>query len=147
MTVEFIRGDLFQSGADIIVIPTNMVGAMGKGVAKVAADTIPGLLDHYRSMLGRCTRHNFIVYHYNDTQYLMFPTKVHWRDKSPRDLVVYNLKRLRDILEKHRWPGRVALPAVGCGEGGLDWESDIGPLCQELFRDSYSHYEFYLLGQ
>ena len=50
-----------------------------------------------------------------------FPTKRHWRDKSKYDDVEEGLKAFRRYLDELGRPVRVALPALGCGHGGLDW--------------------------
>lgn len=50
---------------------------------------------------------------------LCFPTKFHWRDKSRLEWVSSGLDSLRKWLIEN--PMRTAMPALGCGAGGLAW--------------------------
>src|SRR5437016_4645926 len=50
-----------------------------------------------------------------------FPTKRHWRNPSRYDDIERGLEALRDYL-RGLGDVSVALPALGCGYGGLDWE-------------------------
>lgn len=124
MSLEIVNEDLFKVRADTVVITINLVGAMGAGIAKVARDTIPGLNAHYLKMYRKIDPTQFIVYTANDIRYLLVPTKIDWRDPSPRGLVIHNLNRLAVLAARNRL-GTVALPPMGCGNGGLDWENDI----------------------
>lgn len=124
MSLEIVNEDLFKVRADTVVITINLVGAMGAGIAKVARDTIPGLNAHYLKMYRKIDPTQFIVYTVNEIRYLLVPTKIDWRDPSPRGLVIHNLNRLAVLAARNRL-GTVALPPMGCGNGGLDWENDI----------------------
>lgn len=124
MSLEIVNEDLFKVRADTVVITINLVGAMGAGIAKVARDTIPGLNAHYLKMYRKIDPTQFIIYTANDIRYLLVPTKIDWRDPSPRGLVIHNLNRLAVLAARNRL-GTVALPPMGCGNGGLDWENDI----------------------
>lgn len=122
------RGNMFNSQCHTLVCPINVVGVMGKGLAKVFADRYPGLLAFYRQHYPRNDQasstllNDLHVYRPSDSthQVLLFPTKLHWRNESQPDWVDRNLQAVRDRwfeLELHS----VAFPAVGCGEGGLDF--------------------------
>lgn len=122
-------GDLFASQAQTLVNTVNTVGVMGKGVALEFKKRFPTLFDDY---VHRCERKTVKLgepYLYRDRSGLLivnFPTKGHWRAAS----------RLRDIeagldfLVAHlgEWGiTSIALPPLGCGNGGLDW-AEVGPL-------------------
>jgi len=118
--------DLFSIKADTKIIATNMRGAMGAGIAKTARDTIPGLYAHYKKLLPTTQPTQFILYRHEGVQYVLLPTKLDWRDPSPRDLVIHNLHRLINLTQRHPDKfGTVALPPLGCGNGGLDFKNDI----------------------
>jgi len=55
-----------------------------------------------------------------------FPTKRHWRDKARLDDIQAGLKDLIQII-KERNIRSIAIPPLGCGFGGLDWD-DVQPL-------------------
>lgn len=50
-----------------------------------------------------------------------FPTKIHWKDKSKYEYIQSGLRNLREELKDLNITS-VAIPALGCGLGGLDWE-------------------------
>jgi O-acetyl-ADP-ribose deacetylase (regulator of RNase III) len=49
-----------------------------------------------------------------------FPTKKHWRHPSKIEWVREGLKDLVLVLREHHIHS-VAVPPLGCGNGGLDW--------------------------
>ena len=133
-------GDMFAEEVDAIVNPVNCVGVMGAGLAVefktrwpryfsdyvVACDggrLSPGLLHlghgHWRYADG------------GPLTIVSFPTKIHWRDKSNIRYIANGLHKLGGwlsgelaITTKAR---SIAIPALGCGLGGLDWK-DVKPL-------------------
>lgn len=134
MPLEILTGDLFKVPAPTKVITINLVGAMGAGVAKTARDTIPGIYERYLATYNLINPDQTITHRHDGVLYLMIPTKLDWRDPSPRDLVVCNLNRLAVMLRRHPELGPVALPPMGCGNGGLDWENDIRYVYMSLFN-------------
>jgi len=126
MSYTQLAQDLFSVEADTKIVTTNMRGAMGAGVAKTARDTIPGLYKHYKKMYQGLDPTQFILYQHGGVKYLLVPTKLDWRDPSPRDLVIHNFNKLVNLVNRH--PDKfktIALPPMGCGNGGLDWDNDI----------------------
>ncbi|MEJ1960561.1 MAG: macro domain-containing protein [Gammaproteobacteria bacterium] len=122
-------GDLFESQAHALVNTVNCVGVMGKGVALEFKKRFPAMFDDYAS---RCKAKAVRLgepYLYRDASGLSiinFPTKDHWR--SPARL--YDIERGLDYLAEHvvEWGiSSLALPPLGCGNGGLEW-SEVGPL-------------------
>lgn len=124
MVMEMVEKGLFDVEADVYVITINLRGTMGAGVAKAARDGISGLYAHYKKMYRKINPNQFITYRHQGKLYLLVPTKIDWKDPSPRDLVVENFNRIAVLSYRHQW-GKVALPPMGCGHGGLDWENDI----------------------
>ncbi|MNN58540.1 hypothetical protein D3C81_1735920 [compost metagenome] len=132
MSLEIVQGNLFDVEADCRVITINLVGAMGAGVAKTARNTIPGLYTHYKKMYQQIDPTQFITYKHDNMRYLLIPTKIDWKDKSPRDLVIANINRLAVLANRHRF-GTIVLPPMGCGNGGLDWFNDIQYVYKAIF--------------
>jgi O-acetyl-ADP-ribose deacetylase (regulator of RNase III) len=60
-----------------------------------------------------------------------FPTKAHWKDASKYGYVADGLKALRRKLEEQDLKS-VAMPALGCGLGGLKWATVKGLIENEL---------------
>jgi len=122
-------GDLFASRAQALVNTVNCVGVMGKGVAEQFKKRFPAMFEDYKSRTdGKAVRLGE-PYLYGDrsgTQIVNFPTKDHWR--SPSRLA--DIERGLDYLAAHiaEWGiTSLALPPLGCGNGGLEW-SEVGPL-------------------
>lgn len=133
MPYSEVDEDLFSVKADTKVITINLVGAMGAGIAKTARDTIPGLYKHYKKMYETLHPTQFISYCHDGVRYLLIPTKLDWRQQSPRDLVIHNINRLAVMAHRHPQFGTIALPPMGCGNGGLSWEEDIKYVYRAIF--------------
>jgi O-acetyl-ADP-ribose deacetylase (regulator of RNase III)/uncharacterized protein YwgA len=125
-------GDLFTSSAQALVNTVNCVGVMGKGVALEFKKRYPAMHEDY---VQRCEKKAVRLgepYLYEDssgTKIVNFPTKDHWRSPSR----LQDIERGLDFLVDHIGDWKVtslALPPLGCGNGGLEW-SEVGPL---IFR-------------
>jgi O-acetyl-ADP-ribose deacetylase (regulator of RNase III)/uncharacterized protein YwgA len=122
-------GDLFESRAQTLVNTVNCVGVMGKGVAEQFKRRFPAMFEDYKSRCDRKAVHLGEPYLYRDisgVQIVNFPTKDHWR--SPSRLA--DVERGLDYFARHaaEWGiSSLALPPLGCGNGGLEW-SEVGPL-------------------
>lgn len=129
MTIREVQGDILVSEAQTIVCPTNCVGVMGKGLALAVKETYPTVERQYRRdyLNGRLTINTLPIYEaYPGRRVLCFPTKDHWRDPSRLEWVGTNLYRLAQ--KWYAWEiTTLAIPPVGCGLGGLDW-NDVKPL-------------------
>lgn len=92
-------GDIFESGADILVNPVNCVGVMGKGLALEFKKRFPADFDEYKTACDMkliwpgagllSHAHGQVIYH--------FPTKRHWRQPSDIEFVNLGLKHLKEM--------------------------------------------------
>jgi O-acetyl-ADP-ribose deacetylase (regulator of RNase III)/uncharacterized protein YwgA len=122
-------GDLFESRAQTLVNTVNCVGVMGKGVAEQFKRRFPQMFEDYKGRVDR--RAVRLGEHYlyrvpSGEQIINFPTKDHWRSPSR----LSDIERGLDYLAAHlaEWGVKsLAMPPLGCGNGGLDW-SEVGPL-------------------
>ena len=127
-------GDLLHSSAQTLVNTVNCVGVMGRGIALDFRCAYPAMFEDYarrcnagevrpgRPYLWRPT-------HADQHWVLNFPTKRHWRARSRMSDIVDGL----DWLEAHceEWGiESLAVPALGCQNGGLRW-AEVGPLLFE----------------
>jgi O-acetyl-ADP-ribose deacetylase (regulator of RNase III)/uncharacterized protein YwgA len=129
-------GDLFASRAQTLVNTVNCVGVMGKGVALEFKKRWPAMFEDYQR---RCARKQVRLgepYLYSDdsgVSIVNFPTKDHWRSLSR----IADIERGLDYLVAHirEWGvTSLAMPPLGCGNGGLEW-SEVGPL---IYRKLFS---------
>lgn len=133
--IEFGSGNLLASDTEALVNTVNTVGVMGKGVALQFKQAFPANYKAYRAACdhgdveigrmfvwdsGRIGPRRYIV---------NFPTKRHWRAKSRIEDVRLGLNDLVRVIQELKIKS-IAVPALGCGNGNLDW-NDVLPLIQE----------------
>jgi len=119
--------DLKESHA--IVIPVNLQGVMGRGIARQCKDRHP---EQFYEMAQWCVHmrqsdsDNLVLFAADTDLLILFPVKHDWKDKADLMLIDKSLKQLRSLILKrdkfHNKFVRVALPEVGCGFGNLKWE-------------------------
>ena len=118
------RGDLLAADADALVNPVNTAGAMGKGLALLFKRAHP---DNFAAYAAACRagelRPGHVHVHDRGATaaprwIVNFPTKRHWRSPSRPDDIRAGLQDLRRVLTERRIRS-VAVPALGCGLGGL----------------------------
>jgi O-acetyl-ADP-ribose deacetylase (regulator of RNase III) len=125
------EGDLLQADAEALVNPVNSVGTSGKGLALAFQRAFPDNDMAYRLMcsLGNVQPGQMFVTETgrtgNPRLIINFPTKRHWRSQSRLDDIEAGLQDLVEVLRARRI-GSVAVPALGCGLGGLAWD-DVRP--------------------
>jgi O-acetyl-ADP-ribose deacetylase (regulator of RNase III) len=132
------QGNLLESDAEAYVNTVNCVGHMGKGIALQFKQAFPENFHAYQRAVradgvkpgsmfvfetGRCLNPKYII---------NFPTKRHWRGKSRLDDIESGLVALVDEIRR-RGITSIAVPPLGCGNGGLDWKV-VRPLIEKALR-------------
>lgn len=141
MSVELVDGDLFADTARCLVNAVNTVGVMGAGLAKKFAQRWPDMEASYKTAcLTRVCRIGAVHMWRTPAGYgaatwiANLPTKAHWRDPSRYEYVEQGLADLAAKL-RHYQVSSVAIPALGCGLGGLDFKRVL-PLIEKAFDGS-----------
>lgn len=120
--IKFIKGNIFDSDAEALVNAVNTVGVMGKGIALEFKKRFPKNFEIYK---GVCDANMLsigdILIVEDGKTIINFPTKIHWRDNSKYEYIESGLRNLKEELKDLNIPS-VAIPALGCGLGGLDWK-------------------------
>lgn len=126
--VELTRGNILDAQVDALVNTVNCVGIMGRGIALQFKKSFPENFKAYEIACkkkevrpgtvlvfetGRLTGPRFII---------NFPTKRDWRGKSRIEDIDSGLESLIDEIRK-REIRSVAVPPLGCGLGGLSWNT------------------------
>lgn len=121
--ITFVQGDLLTADVDALVNPVNCVGVMGKGLAKQFKNCFPDYFEDYKRACdkGELTLRSLHCYQRDGQWIISVPTKVHWRDKSDAYEIWYTIYELGYQIRMRKIRS-VAIPALGCGEGGLPWE-------------------------
>jgi O-acetyl-ADP-ribose deacetylase (regulator of RNase III) len=130
-------GDLLATDAQALVNTVNTVGVMGKGIALQFKLAFP---DNYKAYERACKRGDvqigkMFVFHREDSPRVIinFPTKSHWKGKSKMEDIKSGLKALIQVV-KNEHIKSIAVPPLGCGNGGLDW-ADVQPLITQAFSE------------
>ena len=124
--IRYTEGNLLDASVDALVNTVNEVGVMGKGVALMFRERFPASSEQYQRAAKRDEVHVGQVYvTENDSLVgprwvIHFPTKKHWRNPSRLSWIRDGLRDLIRVVHRRRIES-VALPALGCGNGGLDW--------------------------
>jgi len=129
--------DILATDCEVVVIPTNCVGATGKGLAEEAARRFRGWTEQHRTFCQRAKPKPGSVIVYGEgipevewpVHYLYaLATKDHWRNPSRIEWVEAGLVELERTIRITTIMS-IAIPALGCGTrtGQLDW-SDVRPL-------------------
>jgi len=124
--IILVRGDILKTKRETIAVPVNTVGVMGAGLAREIAARYQDAYRTYRASCksGELRVGKLILIDWTQPKLLMFPTKAHWREKSTLEIIECGLVELRHY---ENCLGSLAVPALGCGLGGLNWK-DVLPL-------------------
>ena len=109
--------------------PVNLLGAMGAGLAKTVATTFPDCVPAYRADLrsGRLRAGTVTAWQAPAGNYILqVPTKHHWKNPSPLDLVQASIRALFPLCESLSLDS-IHIVRLGCGLGGLDWYNQVKP--------------------
>jgi O-acetyl-ADP-ribose deacetylase (regulator of RNase III) len=125
--ILFSKGDILADTSDAIVNPVNCVGVMGRGLALQFKTKFP---ENFKAYQCACKRNELkpgrlhvfknTTSNRTPTYIINFPTKRHWRDQSILDDIQAGLDAIIDIIRENNIRS-VAIPALGCGLGGLEW--------------------------
>jgi O-acetyl-ADP-ribose deacetylase (regulator of RNase III) len=124
--ISYTSGNLLDAQTEAVVNTVNEVGVMGKGIALMFREAFPANTTAYEAA---CKEGNVRVGKMFVTEnralsgprwIINFPTKKHWRHPSKLEWIRDGLADLRRVIgEKHI--KSIALPPLGCGNGGLEW--------------------------
>ncbi|MGV3729972.1 MAG: type II toxin-antitoxin system antitoxin DNA ADP-ribosyl glycohydrolase DarG [Sphingopyxis sp.] len=130
MSLTFKNGDMFAEPVEALVNTVNCVGVMGKGVALEFKQRWPENFKAYKSACDAkvlvpgkiLVYENARLFTSKGPRFLVnFPTKAHWRSPSKLAYIEDGLDALVDEI-RHLKIQSIALPPLGCGNGGLDWD-------------------------
>ncbi len=121
MTIIYTDGDILMDPAEAIVIPVNTVGVPGAGLAKAWAKKDPEAAGVYQALCekGLVTIGEINIIIHGDSRWIIFPTKEHWKHPSQLEWIE---KGLMDLQPQVMGLESLAVPALGCGLGGLEWD-------------------------
>jgi O-acetyl-ADP-ribose deacetylase (regulator of RNase III) len=149
-----VEGDMFFSNMQTLTVSVNIVGIMGKGLASRTKYQFPDVYVVYQDACrNKSLRMGKPFLYKREASYddelidepgtistpngikwfLLFATKSHWKYNSDLNGIE---EGLRWIVTNYKKEGikSIALPALGCGLGNLNWK-DVGPImCSYLSK-------------
>lgn len=125
-------GNLLTADVDALVNTVNTVGIMGKGIALQFKRAYPEMFTAYARAakagdLTLGTLHVWPTGQLTGPRFVInFPTKGHWKSRSKLADIERGLDALVDDIRRLGITS-IAVPPLGCGNGGLHW-GDVEPL-------------------
>lgn len=132
--LTYVKGNLFDSPAKVLVNTVNTVGVMGKGIAKTFKEIYPEMFARYMELCEskRFDIGNLWLYRTDHKWVLNFPTKKHWRNSSTLEYIDAGLQKFVATYSEQNITS-IAFPQLGCGNGELKWE-EVEPLMMAYLR-------------
>lgn len=123
--IHHTQGDILKDESEAIVNTVNCVGIMGRGIALQFRNAYP---ENYKAYEKACKQglvqpgRMFVTEtgEFSPRYIINFPTKRHWRGKSRMEDIESGLEALLQVI-RERSIRSIAIPPLGSGLGGLDW--------------------------
>ena len=150
--IKYKTGDLFDDDAQYFVNAVNCVGIMGKGIALQFKRRYPEYFKHYQWQCGvgdvlvnagdiaisdflflRCDNEALFLSRKYPECIISVATKTHWRDTSTLDDIRTGIRNMKAMIIGMEITS-LAMPALGCGLGGLSW-NDVHLLIEQELSD------------
>jgi len=135
--LKVLIGDIFESRAQTLMNTVNCEGVMGKGIALEFKKRFPEMFKEYvANCKAGVVKPGILTIHQNlfqNEKIINFPTKKHWRSPT----LIKDIEDGLDYFVEHykEWGvSSVAIPPLGCGNGGLSWDA-VGPLIYSKIKD------------
>ena len=137
--IKLTEGDLLEASAEALVNTVNTVGVMGKGIALMFKERFP---ENYKAYEAACevgavrVGEMFVTagVELGGPRWIInFPTKKHWRQPSKSEWIRDGLVALKGVI-RERHIKSIAIPPLGCANGGLDW-AFVHPLIEAALKD------------
>lgn len=125
--MNYITGNLLEAESEALVNTVNTVGIMGKGIALQFKERFP---TNYKIYASACKNGEMrvgkmlVVKEHTlvgEKLIINFPTKTEWFKKSQYSYIEEGLKDLVKVMAQYNIKS-IAIPPLGCGNGGLKWE-------------------------
>jgi O-acetyl-ADP-ribose deacetylase (regulator of RNase III) len=146
--ITYVVCDLFESPARVLVNTVNTVGVMGKGIARDFKRIYPDMFTQYQRLCEQGTFDigNLWLYKTPHKWVLNFPTKKHWRQPSRPEYIEAGLMKFANTYHVHGITS-ISFPLLGCGNGELDWETQVQPLMEQYLRPLPVRVYIHLMAQ
>ena len=132
--IKYKIGDILKEDTEALVNTVNCKGVMGRGIALQVKKAFPKNFKAYKKACqleevrlgqmwvfdtGQITNPRYII---------NFPTKGHWKERSRLEHIEAGLADLQNVI-KEKNIRSIAIPPLGCGMGGLNWD-EVRPMIE-----------------
>ncbi|ASG19773.1 type II toxin-antitoxin system antitoxin DNA ADP-ribosyl glycohydrolase DarG [Nitrospirillum viridazoti] len=137
--IRYTQGNLLAADTQALVNTVNTVGVSGKGIALMFKESYPENFRAYEavSKAGQLAPGGLFITEREDMlgpRFIVnFATKKHWRHPSKLEWIEHGLTILREEI-KARGIRSIAIPPLGAGNGGLEW-NNVKPLIVKALAD------------
>jgi len=126
--IKYVTGNILESDAQALINTVNTLGVMGKGIALQFKKAYH---NNFKAYSEACKRKEVVVgkvfvtkdsnLNSGEKFIINFPTKTDWRKPSEYTYIESGLDDLIRVLNDNNIRS-VAIPPLGAGNGGLEWE-------------------------
>lgn len=137
--ITYRTGNLLEATTQALVNTVNTVGVMGKGIALQFKEAFP---NNNKVYIKSCKEGSLVVGKLlvvsestleREVIIVNFPTKKDWKQRSAYAFIESGLVALVQELNKG-FIQSIAIPPLGCGNGGLDWVK-VKPMMEHYLGD------------
>lgn len=144
--IQYIeRGDIFNiEGVNNYAHGCNCAGAMGKGIALQFKNKYPKMYSEYRALCkdGLFNPGDVFDYNYGNGHIYNLGTQESWKTKARLEHIENSVGRMLELAASENVT-RIALPAIGAGLGGLNW-NDVKEILNRI-SVNYPKIELYVV--
>lgn len=136
--IQYKKGNLFDDRSEAFVNAVNTIGVMGAGIAAQFKQRYPEMYKQYKldcqAQKVKLGKMNVFERPSDNPRVIVnFPTLEDWGDQSKLSDIEAGLVDLVDVVKQHDIQS-IAIPPLGCGVGGLQW-NDVKQLIEEAFEN------------
>ncbi len=142
--IRYTTGNILEAKTDALVNTVNCEGYMGKGIAYQFKARYPKNNEAYvKACRSGILRVGVLLTNKEEDRVIInFPTKTEWRKKSSYDYIEKGMEALVQEIPKLNVKS-IAIPPLGCGNGGLEWNK-VRKILEDGLSKISDLYEIYL---
>lgn len=131
--IHYAIGDIFATNVDAYAHGCNCQGKMGAGIAIEFRKRWPSMYKEYAALCGMGHLRPGNVFEWSNVEPRIFNLMT-----QPDTKHSATVEAIKESMEEMIRQARakkirsIAMPVVGCGLGGLDWETQVKPVIESL---------------
>jgi O-acetyl-ADP-ribose deacetylase (regulator of RNase III) len=142
--IKYTTGNIFDSNTECIINTVNCEGFQGKGIAYQFKLKYP---KNEAAYIDACKSKTLVigkVFFFEENKKIIanFPTKNEWRKNSQYEYIRLGLIDLLSKINEHHIRS-VAIPPLGCGNGGLEWYK-VKEMIEQYLSGISEHVDIYV---